>query len=101
MIDLHKNNATQATDIHVANSSGHDHLREWVRNNIHPDKTVHSTETSYSLKHRFEAATGCYVDNCTFKRAMLECGFAPVNVTEQNHRYCISSHSPALRHRCI
>jgi len=101
MIDFHKNNDVQAADIHVANSSSHDHLCEWIRNNIHPNKTAHPTETSYSLKHRFETATGCYVDNEAFKRAMLECGFVPVNASEQNHSYRISDRSPALRHRCI
>ena len=76
-------------------------LQAWIHTNIIPRKTPNQSESSYSLKHRFEVATGCYTDNETFKCAMSACGFAPVNVTEQNHHYCISNRSPALQYRCM
>lgn len=50
-------------------------LLEWCKS-IEKRKSINKERTSYSLKHIFEnSKNGFYIDNDTFKEAMLKLGF--------------------------
>lgn len=82
------------------NISNEEHklLIEWIEANLIPRETFNDIKTSYGLKHIFEFSDGgFYVDNETFKQAMLECGFRVRNPSKENWIFNISMKSPALR----
>jgi hypothetical protein len=58
-------------------------LRAWVRENVVPQRTPHS---SYALKHIAErdiGGPGYYVGNGELKGAMLEAGYTPLNTSRE------------------
>lgn len=69
---------------------------EWIKENLFPIKSRSNIESSYGLKHRFEFATGLYMNNAEFKYAMREAGFEPLDENEKNWCYKISRRSPGL-----
>lgn len=72
-------------------------LIKWIKKNLLPRETFNDIKTSYGLKHLFEfSEDGFYVDNDTFKQAMLECGFKVRNPSKENWIFNISQKSPAL-----
>lgn len=72
-------------------------VRDWIRQNILPRKTVNPWHTSYGIKHDLERDTRIYLTNNEFKDAMLQCGYTPSNPDALNWTYCISEKSPAFR----
>ena len=70
---------------------------DWIRANVFPRKTPLERSTSYGIKHTLARRTNIYVSNNQFKEAMLLCGFYPIEVDEQNWRYCISKNSPIFQ----
>lgn len=76
----------------------YDALIMWIKENLYPRDTFNDVKTSYGLKHLFEfSENGFYVDNETFKQAMLECGFKVRNRSKENWVFNISQKSPALQ----
>lgn len=76
----------------------HEKLIRWIETNLIPRTTFNDAKTSYGLKHIFEFSEGgFYVDNETFKQAMLECGFKVRNPSKENWIFNISQNSPALK----
>ena len=73
-------------------------LLDWIKSNLIPIQSFNDSKTSYGLKHIFEnSENGFYVDNETFKAAMVECGFKVQNPNELNWVFNISQKSPALK----
>jgi len=52
-------------------------LLDWIEDNLAPGKKA--SESSYSLKHYFERATGIYITNGQFKGAMQMAGYEPLD----------------------
>lgn len=78
--------------------SKYDALITWIKQNLIPRETFNDVKTSYGLKHIFEfSENGFYVDNDTFKQAMLDCGFKVRNQSHENWIFNISQKSPALK----
>jgi len=76
----------------------YDALKEWIEHNLVPIKTFNDFKTSYGLKHIFEfSENGFYVDNDTFKKAMVECGFRVRSRNTENWVFNISMNSPAFK----
>ena len=70
-------------------------LVEWIVENLYPRQSFNDVKTSYGLKHIFEhSVNGFYVDNDTFKYAMVDCGFNVKNKAELNWVFNISQKSP-------
>lgn len=70
----------------------------WIKANIRPRKTPMYRATSYGIKHILDADLHLYLTNNQFKDAMLMCGFEPVDETELNWFYRISTRSPIFLH---
>lgn len=87
MSDFNKPKKSQFNDLAV----------KWILENLTPIKSDSNLETSYTLKHKFEYATGIYMTNGEFKYAMREAGFEPTYKTEPNWEYRISRKSPGLK----
>lgn len=66
----------------------------WIKANIKPRKTPMYRATSYGIKHILEDDLHLHLTNNQFKDAMLMCGFKPVDESELNWFYCISTRSP-------
>lgn len=71
-------------------------LLAWIDRNLYPIKSFNNKHTSYGLKHQYNLA---YVDNGTFKGAMLKAGFKVKNYSEQNWVFNISERSPLFLSR--
>lgn len=79
-------------------NSQYQSLLKWIKENLIPRDTFNDIKTSYGLKHLFEfSENGFYVDNETFKQAMVECGFKVRNPSKENWIFNISQKSPALK----
>ena len=66
-------------------------VRHWIAAKIKPSIRVNKYESSYTLKHRLEQATGIYMTNNQFKDAMLLCGYRPVDSRRMNWIYRIKN----------
>jgi hypothetical protein len=65
-------------------------LIQWILVVIEPTKRVsQSPQSSYALKHIYEADTGAYVTNGEFKGAMIANCIEPTNDEDQNPVYRI------------
>ena len=71
-------------------------LRIWVARNFDPIKKYNMRHSSYGLKHIYEYDTKKYVDNGTFKGAMLAEGYEPHDPEARNWRFKISERSRAF-----
>lgn len=77
-------------------------LRKWIGANVAPMRRIPTggkgPKDSYCLKHRFEKfPEGFYVDNGTFKGAMLDAGYKPVDAKEKNWRFRAKYIGPTIR----
>lgn len=59
-------------------------LTWWIGEFIRPSKRFNHRESSYRLKHLFEAVVHNYISNDQFKGAMLNAGYAPYAPEERN-----------------
>ena len=71
-------------------------VKKWIREGLIPTNRFDRMHNSYALKHMLERQTGIYMTNNQFKDAMLECGFLPSKLNEQNWCFKISKKSPAI-----
>jgi hypothetical protein len=62
-------------------------VADWIENNFRHTAKFVCQDSSYSLKHIYEAETRHYTTNGQFKGAMVYCGFVPYNPHELNCRY--------------
>lgn len=74
-----------------------DILECWINDKIIKRKSFNMKSHSYILKHLFESDTDIYVNNGTFKGAMLKCGFEPRKRDKINWNFQIDTESPALK----
>ncbi|AWZ48438.1 hypothetical protein C3495_06235 [Clostridiaceae bacterium 14S0207] len=73
-------------------------LLNWIDENLEKIKSFNTKHTSYGLKHLFEKSTnGFYIDNGTFKGAMLEANYKIQNTNEKNWVFNISNKSACFK----
>lgn len=66
---------------------------EWIAGNVTPGKKPNTRCNSYGMKFWLEQDTRLYLTNNQFKDAMLLFGYQPVDASEFNWHFCISSKS--------
>ncbi len=72
-------------------------LIDWIKENLIPTESFNLRWTSYNLKKLFErSGKGFYVENGTFKGAMLKSEFKVKDKDAQNWVFNISQKSPAF-----
>ena len=64
-------------------------LSWWIDEFIKPAKNINHQQSSYGLKHQFEAVVRRYVSNGQFKIAMQKAGYSPNYPTELNWHFRI------------
>jgi hypothetical protein len=80
-------------DFYHLNRGEKDALLAWVYETFQAGPV--ESESSYSLKHYFEAADGgFYVSNGQFKGAMLRAGFEPTNSRDLNWCFMLDKEHP-------
>jgi len=72
-------------------------VAEWIKSNFQPTTRYVCPDSSYSLKHIYEAETRHYTTNGQFKGAMVYCGFVPYNPHELNCRYRMKNPAKNLK----
>jgi hypothetical protein len=68
-------------------------LRNWIKENLKPRKTINKTYSSYGLKDLLERDINKYFSNTEFKYAMLELGYRVEDLGATNWYFGISKRS--------
>lgn len=85
-----KDAGNQPADYEKLKPGQQERLQAWISRTFAPAKRAPSNNTSYSLKHWFEASeNGFYITNGMFKGAMLAAGYPPTprTINQINWRF--------------
>lgn len=76
----------------------HDTLVNWIQENLIPVKTYNKDYSTGTIRSSFEhSENGFYLDDPTFNKIMLECGYEPLSDKDDFYWYFkVSRKSPAF-----